>query len=193
MQKNAHDILNSFLAPDETILWEGRPRQGLMFRPSDLFVIPFCLMWWLILILWGTVIMTGEVPWFFVVLCIPFVLIGLYFLIGRHWLDILYRKHSYYSITNKRAILVSGFFHYSFKSFGHEEKIDMKIRKGRSDSGSIFFGQPKPLYKLLEIMTYPRVMDLGYDQYGYACFDSVENAKDVYELLIETRKKTDNC
>lgn len=37
--------LQAQLGPNETLLWSGRPKQGILVRSSDVFLIPFSLFW----------------------------------------------------------------------------------------------------------------------------------------------------
>ena len=76
--------IQSYFLPREKLLWLGRPKQGLMFSKKDLLQVPFSLMWGGFAIFWESMaVRQVNAPFFFKLWGIPFVLIGLYLIIGR--------------------------------------------------------------------------------------------------------------
>jgi hypothetical protein len=101
--------LRPLLSKDERLLWTGKPRAGIVFRSSDIFLIPFSLLWVGFIMFWiYNVLKLGA--GIFALFAIPFVIAGFYILIGRFFLDARKRKNTLYGITRN-----SFFEHWSLK------------------------------------------------------------------------------
>ena len=84
---------------------------------SELFLTPFALLWCGFAIFWEwQVLQAPNAPVFFVLWGVPFVLIGLYMVFGRFFVDALQRAKTFYGVTNERVIIVSGLFGRKVKS-----------------------------------------------------------------------------
>ncbi|HEY1256617.1 MAG TPA: hypothetical protein VGF01_17730 [Terracidiphilus sp.] len=97
----------------ETLLWMGQPSRKVIFHSNDIFAIPFSLMWGGFAIFWelgvtGSFQMSAHsAPSFFVLWGIPFVVIGQYMIWGRFLYTAWRKSHTYYAVTNKRAIILN--------------------------------------------------------------------------------------
>ena len=140
-------MLESQLGPREKLLWAGRPPQGVMLRPVDAFLIPFSLLWGGFAVFWEwTVINNNNAPVFFRLWGIPFVLVGLYFVIGRFLVDQKQREKTTYGITNERVLIVSGVFRRAVKSLNLRTLSDVTMTERGDGSGSIAFGPTQSLF-----------------------------------------------
>src|SRR5262245_19083368 len=134
-----------FLAPGEQIRWSGRPAQGLVLRPSDAMMIPFSLMWFGFAIFWETSVLSiGRAPTFFALWGIPFIVIGLYISVGRFFGDAWARSRTYYALTDRRALVVSGMFESKLTSVELSTLTELRYKPGSSGRGTIVFGPDSP-------------------------------------------------
>ncbi len=74
---NLQSELREHLDRDETLLWTGKPKSGIIFRTADIFMIPFSILWCGFAIFW--VIMASQGGGIFGLFGVPFVIIGLIF------------------------------------------------------------------------------------------------------------------
>ena len=133
------------IAPGEQALWWGRPRQGFVLRGSDAFAIPFSLLWCGFVIFWeASVVSSDKAPGFFVLWGIPFVLIGIYMVIGRFFSEAWQRSKTYYALSSDRVLIVSGVFSRTIKSLSLNTLSDVTLTEGRDGKGSITFGPQSP-------------------------------------------------
>lgn len=182
MNTHAPDI-NSQLAADEHLLWSGQPRQGLLLRGSDTFAIPFSLMWGGFALFWeGSVIATNAPP-FFVLWGIPFVLVGLYLIIGRFFADARLRARTRYAVTDQRVLIVTGLFSREVRSLPLARLPELTLNEGRRDEGSITFG-PAPATRLNGF----NGMAGWPGQQQAPCFELIADARRVYNLIRDTQQ-----
>ena len=129
------------IAPGEHALWWGRPRQGLVLRGSDVFAIPFSLLWCGFAIFWeSSVLSSSKAPILFDLWGIPFILIGLHMVVGRFFVDSSQRAHTFYAVTPERVLIVSGIFSRQVKSLSLRTLSDVSLTERRSGEGTIVFG-----------------------------------------------------
>src|SRR6186713_2604653 len=98
MNAEAEIELGPRLDAGESLLWSGRPRQGMLLRPADVFLIPFSLLWGGFAIFWETTVVKSGAPIFMQLWGIPFVLAGLYLIVGRFFVDARLRSRTYYGL-----------------------------------------------------------------------------------------------
>jgi Bacterial PH domain len=166
----------------ERLLWSGRPRQGLMLRPADALLIPFSLLWGGFAFFWeGTVIAT-KAPFFFKLWGIPFVLIGLYLIVGRFFADAKQRQRTAYAITSERIIIISGLFKETVTSLNLKTLSDISLSEKPDGTGTVSLG-PSSSYTWVSSGGWP-----GGRQNVPPAFEGIPNARSVYETIRQAQK-----
>ena len=136
-ETNEFDFAKSLLVPGENILWKGKPEKSGLLTKRGYYMIPFSLLWCGIVSLSvvDSIIRTGFVELFDV----PFILAGLYLLVGRFIITVYTRRITAYVITNKKIIRKIG------KNVDMLEMAalpPMYIELLKDGRGSIGFGAP---------------------------------------------------
>ena len=88
------------LLPNEKVVWWGQPVQGLMLTRRDGILIPFSLLWGGFAIFWETSVLRSGAPFPFALFGVPFVLIGLFLIVGRFLFDSWLRRRMSYALTD---------------------------------------------------------------------------------------------
>jgi hypothetical protein len=173
--------LHSSLDPGERLLWSGRPVQGVVFTPRDWYLIPFSAVW-LGLVLHGFWQGLTKTPDPMVGLVgVLFVGIGIYWLIGRFFVDSFYRARLVYGVTERRAIIASGVFRRSVQSIDLSSLSGLKLEERGDGSGTISFGD-QPWYSY------------GWHGPGFQAstgsqFFRVADVKKVYSIVREAMQR----
>lgn len=173
------------LGAGERILWSGQPKQGLILRPSDAFVIPFSLLWGGAAIYWESLAVTGGAPIFFKLWGIPFVLIGLYMIAGRFFVEAKQREKIYYALTNERVIILSGLLGRNVRSLSLKTLTDVNFSLKNNGRGTITFGLCLPTMA----WWYSGVTTSSLGRYTLPTFELIDNAKQVYEHLRKAQRE----
>jgi len=175
-------VIRGQLGSGERLLWNGRPAQGIVFRPADAFMIPFSLLWAGFAFFWEySVISTDKAPLFFMLWGIPFVAIGLYFIFGRFLIDAKQRANTSYGVTNQRVIIVSGILSKKIKSLNLRSLSDLSLDEKVNGSGIISFGSSSFPAWWTGGMAWPGMPS------PVPTFELTENARTVFEMIREAQ------
>ena len=172
------DELRRELVPGETLRWTGQPRQGMRFRATDIIMIPFSLLWAGFILFWEWNAVYSAADWIFVLWGIPFILVGLYITVGRFFADRSIRARTYYGLTERRALIVSGLFARQVKSLDLRSLPEIGLTERRDGSGTISFGASNPLAAIWDGVPWP-----GAGKLQAPSFDLIDNARHVYEQV----------
>lgn len=125
------------LLAGEAIVWEGRPYHGLVFRPIDVFLVPFSLFWAGFAIFWNADVWKGDADLSFRLFGLPFLLAGLYVTAGRFLIDMFIRRGTSYYVTNRRIIIARRL---KLTSLDIKRLPSLELDERSDGSGTIRFG-----------------------------------------------------
>lgn len=173
------DSIRAELSPGEQVVWSGQPRQGIVLRGSDAFAIPFSLLWAGFAVFWLISVIRANAPLPFVMFGVPFVLVGVYIVLGRFFVEAKQRQKTFYALTSHRVIIVSGLFTTKVKSLNLKTISELSLSERSDGTGTIAFGAQHPMAFMFGGMSsWP-----GAEQYLGPRFDLVSSARVVYEAV----------
>jgi len=188
-----HQLWQSELSGDESILWTGQPNPKVIFRREDIFRIPFSLMWGGFAIFWEAMVLGlhpwgGEAKapfdWFFVLWGIPFVLVGQYMIWGRFVYDAWKKRRIFYAVTTRRVLALDTSRRARRLSAAFIDQLPVIRKTVRSDGiGSLAFGPVPPNARQSHIV---------WNQYHVGAvpvFRDIDGAENVYRLVLRQREE----
>lgn len=108
MDYTDYSFATPLITAGEQILWKGVPGKGHLFLPSDLFMVPFSILWCGFAFFWEFGVISSGAPFFFALFGLPFIGVGLYITVGRFIWKVYIRKRTAYVITNRKIIRKQG-------------------------------------------------------------------------------------
>ena len=136
--QNSKDRIRPYLGTDEYVIWTGKPEKGHLLEKSDIFTIPFSVVWCSFAFFWTF----GTRDFFpFLIPGLLFVSAGLYLVFGRFIHKAVINKNTFYAITDKKIIRKVG------------SKVDMldrgslpmiSVKMNRDGTGTVSFGDESP-------------------------------------------------
>ena len=102
------------LLPGERVTWWGRPDPGVLFTASDLFLVPFSVLWCGFAIFGEVSLIAalvhpppgGPPPDVSVLFGTIFTVVGLYFVFGRFVVKVAGKRSTIYALTDSRILVI---------------------------------------------------------------------------------------
>jgi hypothetical protein len=174
--------LRPSLTKDEKLLWTGRPKTGVIFRTSDIYLIPFSILWFGFAIFWEYTALRTDVS-VFALFGVPFIIMGLYLTVGRFFVDAIKRKNTLYGITDNRVIIKSGLFSKSIKSLNIRTISDLTVKEKSDGSGTILLGPTDARYTMFSGMSNWPGLNLP------PGIEMINEVRKVYDILIKQQRE----
>jgi hypothetical protein len=188
MDEDPDELVRREIGPTEQMLWAGRPRQGVVLRAADAFMIPVSLLWGGTAILIEAKMIASGASWIMEIFGAPLVVLGLYILLGRFWVDTRQRARTVYGVTSERVVFVSGIIARQVKSLSIDTLSDVSLHERSDGSGVITFGPVLPLYWWYGGAPFP-----GFDHQFTPRFELVGEARKVYEIICRAQRASRHC
>ena len=182
---NTEEIKNKYLKND-TILWQGVPINTPLFNKSDIFMIPFSVLFGGLFVMYAVIsallMFTGQ-SIMFSFIGITFLLIGIYILFFRLW----YRKkrisRQLYFVTNKRV--------FAFDTMRDDVVFDIPI-----EETDLFLGNNSLILantNSIGDFIYNLGLDVFFRKFAKETpsFKYIENINEVSKIIINNKEKTE--
>jgi hypothetical protein len=177
-------VITREVGPGERLLWSGQPWQGIRMQRADLLLFPLGVMWFGFASLWEWSIIARGASVVFWLWGIPFLVVGLYIMLGRFFVDARQRAVTFYALTDKRIFIVSGVLKRQVKSLPLNSLSDLSITETNKGRGTITFGMTSQFTGYVSGAWWP-----GLSRYVVPTFEGIAEAQQVYALLREAQLK----
>ena len=179
----AHHLVSKELRPGERLLWHSVPKQGLRLQTSDWFLIPFSIMWGGFACFWEYSALSGGAPFFFVLWGVPFVLVGLYMIAGRFFVDSKQRGKTAYGLTDRRLLIVTSFIRQKVDALDLASLTQTTISENADGSGTILMGSDPGLRGWLAGSGWPTT-----GKNLPPRLDGIQRVREVYDRILSARE-----
>jgi len=176
--------LKAHLDSDEKLIWTGTPKHGIVFKSTDVFMIPFSLMWGGFAIFWEVMAINAGAPFFFMLWGIPFVLVGLYLIVGRFYFDSERRRKTTYGFTKDRLIIKSGVFKQSLVTINIKTMSNITLNEAGDGSGTIILGPEQGTAGMFRGTGWP-----GAGSAAVPALEMIPEARTVYKQLTDIMER----
>lgn len=172
------DVLRNKLFEGEKLLWTGQPGQGVILTGRDALLIPFSLLWGGFAIFWEAMVLSlKRSPLIMKFWGIPFVLMGVYFIFGRFFVDAYMRKNMQYAVTNQRILILRSPPFASITSMNIDRLPEPRLTENRNGRGTIHFGPQSPWPGRIGFSVWTPSLE------STPKFMSIEDAASVYDKI----------
>jgi hypothetical protein len=141
-------------------------------------MIPFSLLWGGFAIFWEVSVFRSDAPFFFLIFGSFFVVMGIYMIIGRFFIDAWQRNKTYYGLTNQRIIIISGLLSKNVKSLNLRTLTDLSLKETRGGKGTITFGATNPMFAWFGGCAWP-----GMGHMIPPSFEMIDRPREVYDSI----------
>ena len=149
-----------------------------MLQPTDVALIPFSLLWGGFAFYWEYEVVTTHQFWVLQLWGIPFVLVGLYLVVGRFFADAYVRGRTYYGLTDKRVIIARGA---TTQSIALSDLKGVALAAKGDKTGTVVLGPPNlPAPSSLDVY-------MGSTRVQYPMFEMIPDAQTVYDQIEAQR------
>lgn len=176
IEKEFKDIING----NEELIWSGKPQSGLIFGFEDLFLIPFSIIWLGFILFF--IVIAEQTPTFFSLLAVPFIIVGVYFLVIRFFIDKWKRDKTLYGLTNQNIIIKC---QNKIQIINIHSLSNISLEIFDNGFGTITFGHIHPYNNWYKKLGLPALKLVP-------AFELIPNVKDVYNLILKIKNSSKN-
>ena len=186
---NHENPLVAVLEPEEKLLWSGQPTKWLY--DSFAFVE---LLFGVVFLAAGIQVLRLNIrngPTLAGIVGVTFtLLIAAFLLVGRRWMRSRLRRNTWYGVTNRRLLWITGTWLREGMSMALEPRLPVTIAERSDGTGTLRFGDaPDRECKIVILGFFP----VG-EKVGLPSFESIQEARAVYDLVVSRQAQltTDN-
>jgi len=169
------ELMRPYLLPGERLTWTGGPPAGLRVTAKDILLIPFSLLWGGFALVWEGLVLSSGAPFFFPLFGVPFVLVGLYLIVGRFVFDAWVRGRTVYALSGRRALVLRRIPMGGLSSAPLDGQV--RLVGQRNGGGTLEFGAPNPLRAFGGFNFLPALQAVA--------FERVADVMAVYALAVD--------
>ncbi len=175
------DAFQRRLLPGETIVWSGRPGQGLVFTGRDVFMIPLSLVWssFAFSIIFKTKAGSPAGPP--ALFGLLFIGVGLYAVVGRFLLDMWVRRDMRYAVTDRRILIMRRGPFSKFTALALTQLSEVDVTERADGYGTVRFGPATSMFANRGFGAWSPSLD------PTPQFIAIDNARHVFDLVQQSR------